>query len=122
MEIIYRAPDGTDFTSREACEKYELEKYKDEIHLYSKDFEPLALNHDYLEFVVYCYCETDEAAVALHDFYEADLTWVSPYHEFKQPTAGIYYYSNNCNKFLKLEDEMTRLNNIKERMCVGQKH
>lgn len=107
MEIIYRADDGTDFSSREECEVYESKKKIAAMNLQSRFFRRNGTQMDITDLYD---CIEDGWYMEIASMVEAEF--ITEYAErevgitlFKgKPTMGRFYWDADVEKWRNVED------------------
>ena len=101
MKIIYRAYDGTNFTDKEECQKYEglFDKMKKEVHIYDKYFKELSFdNIDWEETFYFFYCDTKES----FDIFIEELSCSVVYEDSEK--LDLFFFNSDNDEFMTTKE------------------
>lgn len=126
MEIIYKAFDGTEFETGDACIQYEVSKNKEKLPMrfFSRDYEEMTLNdiieNEKSKNEVAIIFVTKDMTASILDIYDRlldtyyDLNSILPdRYFFSNAKAGnIIYWSNSVDDWVNLTDYADEINTI----------
>lgn len=103
MEIIYKAEDGMEFTSKKECERYERE-----VELKKSKYKAFDINGVYMgdniDEAYFIEVSTEEACDFLYDEYNIDLDdvgkWV--YNPLEEEWEDLEYFKNRYKEIVKI--------------------
>ena len=103
MEIIYKAEDGTEFTTKKECERYERE-----VELKKSKYKAFDINGVYMEDNIdeayFIDVDTEEACIFLYNEYGINLDcigkWV--YNPLDEEWEELEYFKNKYKEIFKL--------------------
>lgn len=126
MEIIYRAVDGTEFCSEDACEMYERKLEYEKRKLKSRFFDKIGREMDNTD-IEGCYegaWYVEFASLEEAEFYDKETSELvgNTYFDNK-PCAGRFYYDRDEARWRNLEElyqKYAKVLNVFEPIDLGE--